>query len=214
MAPINRTNPTALERVRVVELTAEEFAEQLAEAEVLDGRTRFDFAAGHIPGTLGIELGDSFAPWAGWLFEFNQPLVLVLNEDQDADEAAIELARIGFTEVRGVMRGVEGWLATGRQLAAYETGSASELKKRLGEGWDGQVLDVRDPLEWKAGHIEGSVHRYLPDLRHGLPGAVSVDEPVWVICRTGNRSSIAAGLLERLGVQPVVVAAGGVPDII
>ncbi|MBT8248354.1 MAG: rhodanese-like domain-containing protein, partial [Acidimicrobiia bacterium] len=78
----------------------------------------------------------------------------------------------------------------------------------------GQILDVRDPLEWASGHIDGSAHRYLPDLRDGLAGTVNAGEPVWVICRTGNRSSIAAGLLEGLGVEPIVVATGGVPDVI
>jgi hydroxyacylglutathione hydrolase len=189
-------------------------ASMLPAAGVLDGRSRFDFAAGHIPGSIGIETGDSFAPWAGWLFEFNSPLVLVLNEGQDAGAAAIELARIGFTTVLGVIRGVEEWRASGRELATYETATAAQLKERLEHTWPGQVLDVRDPLEWAAGHIDGSTHRYLPDLRTGVTGPVHATEPVWVVCRTGNRSSIAAGLLERLGIQPIVVATGGVPDII
>jgi len=214
MAPINRTNPTAITPGDVPELTVDMVAELLLSAGVLDGRSRFDFAAGHLPGAIGVETGDSFAPWAGWLFEFNSPLVLVLNDDQDSGAAAVELARIGFTNVLGVMRGVEGWKASGRELAAYETATAAQLKSLLEGDWAGQVLDVRDPLEWRAGHIEGSTHRYLPDLREGVAGTVNPAEPVWVICRTGNRSSIAAGLLERHGLQPIVVATGGVPDII
>lgn len=214
MAPINRTNPTAMDGPEVPELTADAFAGLASSAGILDGRSRFDFAAGHIPGSVGIETGDSFAPWAGWLFDFNSPLLLVLGDDQDASDAAMELARIGFTRVLGVMRGVAEWRESGRELAVYETATAAQLRGHLQGDWNGQVLDVRDPLEWAAGHVEGSAHRYLPDLRHGLGGAVNAREPVWVICRTGNRSSIAAGLLEHLGVQPIVVATGGVPDII
>jgi rhodanese-related sulfurtransferase len=214
MAPINRTNPTAIAPRDLPELTADMVASMLPSAGVLDGRSRFDFAAGHIPGSIGIQVGDSFAPWVGWLFDFNSPLVLVLNHDQDAGAAAVELARIGFTNVLGVMRGVGAWEASGRELAAYETATAAQLKGHLQGHWSGQVLDVRDPLEWASGHIEGSSHRYLPDLRSGVAGAVNTREPVWVICGTGNRSSIAAGLLERLGIQPIVVATGGVPDII
>jgi rhodanese-related sulfurtransferase/glyoxylase-like metal-dependent hydrolase (beta-lactamase superfamily II) len=214
MAPINRTNPTAIVVPDVPELDPDGFAERLAECEVVDGRNRFEFAAGHIPGSIGIELGDSFAPWAGWLFDFNTPLLLVLDGDQDAGEAAVELARIGFINVLGVLRGVDAWRGSGRELAMYETATAAELKGHLEDDSAGQILDVRDPLEWEAGHIDGSTHRYLPDLRTGLAGAVRPDEPVWVICRTGNRSSIAAGLLESLGVEPIVVATGGVPDIL
>jgi rhodanese-related sulfurtransferase/glyoxylase-like metal-dependent hydrolase (beta-lactamase superfamily II) len=214
MAPINRVDPTAVESFHVPELDADQFARMRDAAGVLDGRNRFAFAAGHIPGSIGIELGDSFAPWAGWLFDFDAPLLLVLDEGQDAVQAAIELARIGFTHVLGVMRGVAGWKASGREVATYETATAAQLKGRMQPGWDGQVLDVRDPLEWESGHLEGSVHRYVPDLKDGLGGAVTIVAPVWVVCRTGNRSSIAAGLLERHGVQPIVVATGGVPDII
>ncbi|MBT8193946.1 MAG: MBL fold metallo-hydrolase [Acidimicrobiia bacterium] len=214
MAPINRTNPTAVDRPEVPELDVEAFAAKQAGAGMIDGRSRFDYAAGHIPGSIGIELGESFAPWAGWLFEFNQSLLLVLNEDQDASEAAVELARIGFTTIEGVLRGIEGWRESGRELAAYETATAAQLAGHLAGDWGGQILDVRDPLEWKSGHIESSAHCYLPDLRDGLAGTVNAGEPVWVICRTGNRSSIAAGLLEGLGVEPIVVATGGVPDVI
>jgi len=138
----------------------------------------------------------------------------VLAEDQDSGDAAIELARIGFTNLLGVMRGVGEWRTSGRDLATYETATASQLRGHLQGDWEGQVLDVRDPLEWAAGHVEGSTHRYVPDLLEGLAGSVTARYPVWVICRTGNRASIAAGLLERLGVQPIVVATGGVPDII
>lgn len=214
MAPINRAGPTAIDSPEVPELAADDVAALMGNARVLDGRSRYAFAAGHIPGSLGIELGESFAPWAGWLLPFNSPLILVLEPDDDASAAAVELARIGFTRVRGVMRGVGGWHESGRELSAYETATAAQLQGHLHEGWDGQVLDVRDPLEWAAGHIEGSAHRYVPDLLDGLGGAVSTHSPVWVICRTGNRASIAAGLLERLGVQPIVVAKGGVPDIV
>lgn len=214
MAPINRAGPSAVETPEIPELGADAFASLVGEATVLDGRDRYAFAAGHIPGSIGIELGDSFAPWAGWLLPFNSPVLLVLGEDDDAGGAAVELARIGFTRVLGVMRGVADWRSSGRGLAAYETATAAQLQGHLHEGWDGQVLDVRDPLEWASGHVEGSAHRYLPDLLDGLGGAVSGHNQVWVICRTGNRASIAAGLLERLGVQPIVVAKGGVPDII
>ena len=77
-----------------------------------------------------------------------------------------------------------------------------------------QVLDVRDPLEWAAGHIEGSVHCYVPDLATAFPDSIDTSRPVWVVCRTGNRASIAAGMLEDLGLEIIVVAKGGVPDMV
>jgi hypothetical protein len=37
---------------------------------------------------------------------------------------------------------------------------------------------------------------------------------VWVLRASGFRASIAAGLLQRLGYQPVVLANGGVADVL
>lgn len=212
MGPINRGGPTALPQPVVPELTADEAAAHIGQgAGVLDGRDRHAFAAGHVKGAVGIELGDSFAPWAGWLFEFDQPLVLVLDHGQDAAAAAVELGRIGFEHVVGVMRGVEEWTASGRPVDSYRNVDIHELEAAMAEGTP-QVLDVRDPQEWAAGHLEGSRHRYVPDLVAEPPSGIDADEAVWLVCRTGNRASIAAGLLERHGLTPVVVAKGGVPD--
>lgn len=216
MGGINRDGPTALDASPVVELDSAALEAHIgAGGSVLDGRDRHDFAAGHVPGSIGIEIGDSFAPWAGWLLDFDAPVALVLDPSQDADAAAVELGRIGLEDVVGVMRGVGGWADAGNTLARYETTSITDLALRLGEAKnDLQVLDVRDPLEWAAGHIEGSVHCYVPDLRESFPTSVDRDKPVWVVCRTGNRASIAAGILEDLDLDIIVVSKGGVPDLV
>lgn len=214
MGPTNRQNPTALAIEVPAELSPSQVeSETCRGAVVLDGRDRHSFASAHIPGSLGIELGDSFAPWAGWLLGYNVPLVLVLEADGDARVAATELARIGFTNVRGVLRGVESWIAEGRPVAAYPAVSHTDLTDGTRSG-EYQILDVRDPLEWAHGHIPGSIHCYLPDLQSGLPEQLDPARPVWVICQSGNRASIAAGLLERLGIEPIVVTRGGVPRVL
>lgn len=215
MGPTNKNNPTAVVIESLRDLSpAAAAAEIEAGAAVLDGRDRHSFAAGHVPGSLGVELGDSYAPWAGWLLEYNVPLVLVLDHNQDAVVAATELARIGFTNVRGVLRGVEAWAASGQPVSSYTTASHHQLTAALGTDQNVQILDVRDPLEWAAGHIDGALHRYVPDIGGGLPDGLDTSDPVWVICRSGNRASIAAGLLEGNGVTPIVVSCGGVTEVL
>ncbi len=215
MGPINKNGPDALDESAVPEITPDQVTAHVASGgAILDGRDRESFAAGHLPGALGIELGDSFAPWAGWLLEFNVPVVLVLEADQDARTAAVELGRIGFERVVGVLRGVEGWTAGGDELVACRTASIGALGAALDQNPDTQVIDVRDPMEWESGHLDGSLHCYVPDLRQGLPMAIDPAKPVWLVCRTGNRASIAAGLVERYGAKPTVVTKGGVPDLL
>jgi rhodanese-related sulfurtransferase len=71
------------------------------------------------------------------------------------------------------------------------------------------VLDVREPDEWQAGHIDGALHIPLRD----LPGRLS-DVPqgqTLVVCKVGGRSSQAAAYLLQQG-HDVVNLDGGMLD--
>ena len=64
------------------------------------------------------------------------------------------------------------------------------------------VLDVRTPGEFASGHLAGAtnVDVMAPDFKSrvaalGLP----TDGPVYLYCRSGNRSGQAAGILRQLG---------------
>jgi rhodanese-related sulfurtransferase len=71
------------------------------------------------------------------------------------------------------------------------------------------VLDVREPLEWQYGHIEGAIHMPLATVpaRHTeLPGG-----QVLVVCKVGGRSAQAVTWLQQQG-HEVVNLAGGMLD--
>ncbi|MHB9863895.1 rhodanese-like domain-containing protein [Streptomyces sp. YIM S03343] len=75
---------------------------------------------------------------------------------------------------------------------------------------DGAVLlDVREPHEWQAGHAPKAVHLSLSALAAGaaLPPRAR-NHPLMVICRSGNRSRRAAGLLAARGTDAVDVMGG------
>jgi rhodanese-related sulfurtransferase len=65
---------------------------------------------------------------------------------------------------------------------------------------DYQVLDVRHPHEWEAGHIPGSVHLPLDQLGIHLD-EVAAGRPLMLVCRSGPRSVLAATYLGGLGRQ-------------
>ncbi|HEX9311727.1 MAG TPA: rhodanese-like domain-containing protein [Actinomycetota bacterium] len=63
-----------------------------------------------------------------------------------------------------------------------------------------QILDVREPYEWQAGRIEGAIHIPLARLMAGGErGVLDPSRPVVVICRSGNRSELAATMLQARG---------------
>jgi hydroxyacylglutathione hydrolase len=200
MAPINRRDPGSIETVVVPVVPA---ALINPDSWIIDLRPRDQYLAGHLPGSLSIEWGSSFAPWTGWLVPFGEPVHLILEPLQDPVWAATELARIGY-EVSGGTTDLEGVeLETGR------TAAAEDLPDALSSG--ATVIDVRDPSEREMAHVAGTVHRYVPDLRYSIPGQ---DDEVWVVCESGFRAAIAAGLIERAGRTPVTVSTGGVSSVL
>jgi rhodanese-related sulfurtransferase len=63
-----------------------------------------------------------------------------------------------------------------------------------------QILDVREPYEWDAGHIEGALHIPLAQVMAGQEqGHLDPDRPVVVVCKTGNRSELATVMLQARG---------------
>ncbi|HEY5987614.1 MAG TPA: rhodanese-like domain-containing protein [Streptosporangiaceae bacterium] len=72
---------------------------------------------------------------------------------------------------------------------------------------DAFLLDVREPDEWDAGHVPGAMHIPLGDLGARYT-EIGRDRPVYVICRTGNRSDYAAKALARAGWDTRNVADG------
>jgi rhodanese-related sulfurtransferase len=72
---------------------------------------------------------------------------------------------------------------------------------------DAVILDVREPDEWAAGHVEGATHVPLGEVPQRL-GELPDAEPLYVICRSGNRSGRAVAWLGQQGVETVNVAGG------
>lgn len=64
---------------------------------------------------------------------------------------------------------------------------------------DVQVVDCREPYEWAAGRIEGSVHLPLNTILAGAIEELDPDKPTVVVCRSGNRSELATLMLQARG---------------
>ena len=70
-------------------------------------------------------------------------------------------------------------------------------------------MDVREPSEWKEdGYVHCATRIFfveLPEKADSLPK----DKPIAVTCSVGNRSSIAASILERKGYNNLYNVLGG-----
>ena len=70
------------------------------------------------------------------------------------------------------------------------------------------LLDVREPSEFTAGHVEGALNIPLPQLRSRL-GELPGGREIWVYCAAGQRSYYALRILRQHGYSCVRNLSGG-----
>jgi rhodanese-related sulfurtransferase len=75
----------------------------------------------------------------------------------------------------------------------------ARLAERLAER-SVYVLDVRQPSEWRHGHIQGSQNVPLTQRKRRL-AAIPRDKTIVTICASGHRSAAAARTLRKTGYQ-------------
>lgn len=179
-----------------------------AGAQMLDVREPAEYAKGHLAGSINIGLGGQFATWAGTVLDRAKPIVIIAEPGRE-QEAAVRLGRIGFDHVKGYLQGGMASLADRLDLVwATERVSAPIVAEELASADPPLLLDVRNPREWSARHIEGSVNIPLNHLQERL-GEVPRDRRLALHCAGGYRSSIAVGILSQHGITRLIEMAGG-----
>ena len=196
-------------------LTPRELERALAAgALVVDIRTELQFDEAHIPGAVCITSGRAgFGSKLAWLASPGQALVLVGRDDEDAVAAAALAGSVGLHEIGGHLGGgMTSWREDKLPVQRLQRMTVRELHERWEEeGGALQVLDVRERHEWDAGHIPGSTHVPYHDI-DAVPEGIDAQRPVAVICASGQRSAVAASLLQRFGATNAIhVVEGGVP---
>ena len=74
-----------------------------------------------------------------------------------------------------------------------------ELEPAEAAARDGVVfLDVREPVEWQAGRIEGAQHIPMQTLPARLD-VLDAGQPIVAVCRSGNRSAHVTAFLRAHG---------------
>jgi hydroxyacylglutathione hydrolase len=208
-----------LRHARALEPLAAGRAQELLEGgtTLVDGRDPREFDSAHAPGSLNVTMIESgVGTRAAWVLDPESEVVLLAASDEDARRLGLLLEAVGFRRLCGyVAGGIGAWrsvhLETKATPALDPQGTADLL-------WRGEavLLDVREDDEWEAQHVEGSLHVPYHDLRDRVPSELrEAGKPLAVACSAGVRSSLAASLLRRAGVNEVVhVADGGVKQVI
>ncbi|HRO94520.1 MBL fold metallo-hydrolase [Citricoccus sp.] len=191
----NRDGPAVMgDRAPLQELAIEDVARDLEQDKVtfVDTRPVDEVHAGTVPGSISIPAPGKMATYGGWAYDpekDDRPLVLLAQDQEQAQQFWDHLVRVGIDKVAGYVTGIQGLPITTPRIIQPE-----EL-----EGFDAAlVLDVRNKTEHSDGHVPGS--RQLSAGRvlwhqDQLPA----EGTIVTYCQSGARNSVAASALRRAG---------------
>jgi hydroxyacylglutathione hydrolase len=177
---------------------------------VLDLRDPGTYGEGHVPGALNVWIeSPQFADRVSWFAPAGAPLIMLAQGPSDLERALGGLARVGVDQVVGFLeRGMIEWRSEGLPMETVPQITVYDLAEWLEEGRDVTVIDVREPFEWREGHIDRAVH--LPMLEaSGRAGELPRERPKAVLCAGGLRSSTVISALKRQGIGQWYNVTGG-----
>src|SRR5580765_1770924 len=94
------------------------------------------------------------------------------------------------------------------QVDSIDPIAFSQLRSR---GDRGDLIDVRSPVEFEAVHAEGA--RLVPldklDVKAVLAARAAPDEPMYLICKSGERAEKARGKFIAAGFSNAICIEGG-----
>jgi rhodanese-related sulfurtransferase len=95
-------------------------------------------------------------------------------------------------------------------MSAFEQTGTDLSPERVAEmvrSGEAQLIDVREPYEWEAGHIAEAKHIELEHLA-GRADEIDSDRPVIFQCRIGRRSALATEAFAASGYEAYNLAGG------
>jgi len=212
---MNRKGPRPIGTVKSQPLTIRDAIPHFQRgAGLLDTRSKDAYLQAHIPGSVHLEADNQLSNRIGFVFPPDAPLILLLSNPSEYEQVVYSLARVGYDNVVGYLsESLAIWEAMGLPITAGDIQDVEpvELHRILQNCTDRdcpRVVDVREPWEYRQGHVPGAVLIPLGQLSSRI-SELDPERPVAVICASGNRSQSAAALLGQKGFKTVYNVSGG-----
>jgi len=196
-------------------LTVVSFKESVQKGSwILDTRPSSVFTESFVPGSISIGLDGTISDWAAAFIPLDQPIVLITEFGKE-QESFTQLASVGIVKIEGYLDGgFETWAKEGQKIDMIIDIEPDELAMDIPHDNKLEILDVRKPEEFDAGHIKGAVNLPLDAMKDMLTIAQIDDENnLYIHCAGGYRSVIAASLIKRQGFHNIRNIVGGFNEI-
>ena len=177
-------------------------------ALILDVRHQDDFVQGHIPQSIFIGIDGGFAPWVGALIQdVNQPLLLVCPDGRE-EETITRLARVGFDQSLGYLKGgFAAWKTAGKDFDTMSSVDVSHFEHDMNQS-PSPVFDVRKESEYLSERLKNAQNSPLDFINDHLSN-FPTEDVFYIYCAGGYRSVIAGSILKKRGIHNFVNVEGG-----
>ncbi len=183
-------------------------AADATDAIILDTRDAQVFAKGFIPGSINIGIEGSFAVWAGTLIDSVDHPILIVAEPGKEKDAVIRLARVGYDNTLGFLKGgFASWTAENRTADSIRSIDANDLYAATLQG-EQEILDVRKASEFNSEHLVGAINEPLDYICQSNL-RLDKSKTYYVHCAAGYRSMIFISILKGKGYHNLVDVRGG-----
>ena len=198
---MNRQGPRILGEIIPRALNIEQAVSHFQRgAALLDTRAKQNYIARHIPGAVHLELNDQLSNRVGVLLPPDAQLVLLLDDAAAYIRVAYMLARVGIENLAGYLENLDEWERRGYPVTSGDVQEidARELENRIANDSRLIILDVREPWEFRNGHVPNAKLIPLGQLQTRYT-ELDPEMPTAIICQSGARSQTAAALLAQKG---------------
>ena len=177
-------------------------------ALILDVRHQDNFAEEHIPNSIFIGIDGSFAPWVGTIVEDVTKPILLVTPDDRVEETVTRLARVGFDNSLGYLKGgIKNWKMQGKLTTSVDQIDSVVFKKLI-QNEKLNVFDLRKSDEYNSGYIPNAQNIPLDFLNKKI-NSFRLNETFYTHCAGGYRSMIAASILKSKGIHNFKDIKGG-----
>ena len=209
---MNRKGPKPLGDVETRPLTIRESIPHFQRgAGLLDTRSKEEYVKAHVPGSVHLEADSQLSNRIGFVFPPDVPVILLLADPAEYEQVVYSLARVGYDNVVGYLaESLDTWQKMGLPITSgdikdVEPVELHQIIKSCTNGDCPVVVDVREPWEYRQGHVPGAILIPLGQLSSRV-NELDPERPVAVICASGNRSQSAAAFLVRKALKPSIMS--------
>ena len=202
--------PFVGEEVVLNPLTVEEVRDMMAADEIilLDARSKEAHFGGHIPGSIYMPK-DQLSTFLGAMYWPDQKIAFAVDGNQgEVEELYWYARRTGFDNIVGYLPNAsKKWEESGYELEKMATINAKKFSE-LPEDGNYTLLDIRKTEEIEPQDPENNrINLPLQKISESLE-MLSKDKPIYILCGSGDRATIAAAYLNIKGYVALVITGG------